>query len=269
MDIKKYIASGILELYVAGSLSEKENEQVFEIIQEYPELLSEIREIEKTVSTLTSSVAPKESETSFKNLLIKMVLEKETTSTPKVIPIDRSKTNWVKYSGWAASIVIGSTLLFTLLNNSDLTTELETVASEKQQFEQQLEDAKTDLSANETLLSAIRVKDIITVPLQGQAVSPDSYAKIYWNKSNNTIYVDVQGLPDPPAGKVYQLWSLKLNPLTPTSLGTIDDFITDTNKIFTIDNPNESQAFGITLEPAGGSESPNLEQLYTLGAVSS
>ena len=267
MDVKQYIESGILELYIAGSLSEKENTEVAAMIEKHPELLSEIQKIESTVSTLTSSVSPKENEPAFKNLLIKMIQEKE--SDAKVIPIDRPKNNWVKYSGWAASILIGSTLLFTVLNNSDLTEQLETSETEKQQFEQQLEDAKSSLDANETLLSAIRAKDIITVPLQGQSVSPNSYAKVYWNKDSNTIYVDVQGLPDPPAGKVYQLWSLKLNPLTPTSLGTIDDFITDTNKIFTIDNPNDSQAFGITLEPEGGSESPTLEQLYTLGAVSS
>ena len=35
----------------------------------------------------------------------------------------------------------------------------------------------------------------------------------------------------------------------------------------TLENANESEAFGITLEPEGGSETPTLEQLYTLGAV--
>lgn len=267
MDVKKYIESGILELYLAGSLSEDENAEVHNMIQQYPELLDEIQKIEKTVGTLTSSVSPKESQPEFKNLLIQMIQEKENES--KIIPIDRPKNNWVRYSGWAASIVVGSALLLNILNNTDLSQELEATQAEKQQFEQQLEDAKTDLNAKETLLGAIRDKDIITVPLDGQDVSPNSYAKIYWNKEQNTIYVDVQGLPDPPEGKVYQLWSLKLNPLTPTSLGTIDGFLADSNKIFTIDNPNDSQAFGITLEPAGGSESPTLEQLYTLGAVSS
>lgn len=61
--------------------------------------------------------------------------------------------------------------------------------------------------------------------------------------------------------------TLKLDPLSPTSLGTIDNFTANDSKIFTINNPNESQAFGITLEPAGGSKTPTLEQLYTLGAV--
>ena len=39
MNTKDYIASGILELYIAGSLSEKENEEVHAAIQENPVLL--------------------------------------------------------------------------------------------------------------------------------------------------------------------------------------------------------------------------------------
>ena len=34
-----------------------------------------------------------------------------------------------------------------------------------------------------------------------------------------------------------------------------------------VENVNEAQAFGITLEPAGGSAGPTMEQLYTLGKV--
>ena len=117
-------------------------------------------------------------------------------------------------------------------------------------------------------MEAIRDKDVIAVPLGGQGKFDNTYAKVYWNKKDNTIYLDAQGLPDAPAGKVYQVWSLKLNPLTPTSLGTVDNFNKDETKIFEITNENESQAFGITLEPEGGSETPTMEQLYTLGVVS-
>ena len=41
----------------------------------------------------------------------------------------------------------------------------------------------------------------------------------------------------------------------------------DDNKIFALQNANESEAFGITLEPEGGSEAPTMNQLYVLGAV--
>ena len=40
------------------------------------------------------------------------------------------------------------------------------------------------------------------------------------------------------------------------------------NSVYRFDNLPETQAFGITLEPKGGSKSPTLTQLYTLGTVS-
>ena len=258
MNIKEYITSGILELYVAGSLSEKENEDVHAKIKAYPEVLPEVESIEKAIAQLTAA-AKKDAPYSF--LDIKSQLKVEKT---KVISIDKPKINWLQYSGWAASVLIGSLLVWTITQNKQLKDQ---VATEKQQLEQQIDKASNSLAAAEKLITVFRDKDIISVPLAGQKVSPNSYAKVYWDKKTKSIYLDAKGLPAPPKGKVYQVWSLKLSPLTPTSLGTIDTFMADSNKIFTIENANESEAFGITLEPAGGSKSPNLEQLYTLGAV--
>jgi anti-sigma-K factor RskA len=64
---------------------------------------------------------------------------------------------------------------------------------------------------------------------------------------------------------VYQVWALKLNPLTPTSIGLLDKF--DDNVFFAVNNTGDAEAFAITLEPAGGSLNPTMEQLYTLGKV--
>jgi anti-sigma-K factor RskA len=259
MDIQKYIASGILELYVAGSLSEKENEEVTATIQENAELLVEVLSIENAIVTLTAATSKKDTKHLFTSIK-KQLAQKET----KVIPLSASKENWRQYSGWAATLLLGITLLWSNSQNNKLKDQ---VASEKQQLEQQIEKASNNLAEAEKLITIFRDKDIISIPLVGQQVSPNSYAKVYWDKKTKSIYLDAQGLPAPPKGKVYQVWSLKMSPLTPTSLGILDTFIADTNKIFNIENANESEAFGITLEDEGGSESPTLEQLYTLGAV--
>ncbi|QTD37902.1 anti-sigma factor [Polaribacter batillariae] len=259
MNTKEYIASGILELYVAGSLSEKENEEVHAAIQENPELLAEVLSIENAIVKLTAAASKKDASYLFTTIQ-KEIEGKET----KVISISKPKNNWLQYSGWVASIVIGCVLIWSISQNNQLK---EQIATEKQQLEEQIDKASNNLAEAEKLISIFRDKDIISVPLAGQKVSPNSYAKVYWDKKTNSIYLDAKGLPDPPKGKVYQVWSLKLSPLTPTSLGTLETFTTDANKIFTIENANESEAFGITLEPVGGSESPTLEQLYTLGAV--
>jgi anti-sigma-K factor RskA len=257
MDIQKYIASGILELYVAGTLSEKENEEVYAAIQENPEVLAEIVSIEKAIVKLTAAAAKKDTTPLFANI------EKEITAKEtKVIAI--TKTYWLQYTGWAATLLIGSTLIWSISQNNKLK---EQVASEKQQLEQQIENGANSLAEAEKLITIFRDKDIISVALTGQKVSPNSYAKVYWDKKTKSIYLDAQGLPAPPKGKVYQVWSLKMSPLTPTSLGTIATFTADTNKIFKIKNANQSEAFGITLEDEGGSTFPTLEQLYTLGAV--
>ena len=79
--------------------------------------------------------------------------------------------------------------------------------------------------------------------------------------------MDAAGLPEPPEGMVYQVWALKLNPLTPTSIGLLDNFRVNDQKMFAVDNATDAEAFGITLEPKGGSLTPTMEQLYTLGKV--
>lgn len=263
MDIKAYIESGILELYVAGQLSETENQDVYDLLQRYPELLQEVTEIESAVVKLTASVSPKA--TGFESIKKQLNADGEA----KVIELQPTKTRWISYTGWAASILLAVGLFWTLIQNTELEQQLQTADTENRYLETQIEDTRTDLAATKNLLDVIRDKDIIAVPLGGQGNYASTYAKVYWNKNNNTVYLDAEGLPDAPEGKVWQVWSLTLNPLTPTSLGTIDDFNTDDNKIFTIANANESQAFGITLEPEGGSESPTMEQLYTLGVVKS
>ncbi len=263
MDINNYVSSGILELYVYGALSETESREVTRILKQYPEVESEVDEIENVLIQLSAAVAPADTER-----LIKTIKQK-LSHNPKVVTMESRKSNIPMYIGWAASLVflIGLFLMFN--KNQELRQDLQALQGEKAQMESQIAEARTDADKSKELLSIIRDKDIIKVPLAGQAVAPDAYAAAYWDKNTNTTYIDVKDLPEPPRGMVYQVWSLQLEPLTPTSIGILDTYEEDENKIFALENINSSEAFGITLEPAGGSETPTMEQLYTLGVVSS
>ena len=263
MEKEQYIASGILELYVAGSLNDAENKEVYNMMQKHPEVLQEVLGIEAAIVKLTKATAPKDKVT-FSTIWNAL---KGTDNDTKVIALNKPKNNWYNYTGWAAALILGGGLLWMNNQNNTLETQISEIQTEKDFFETQIEDLNDDLVDSKNIINVFRNKDIISVPLAGQAVYPEAYAKAYWNKADKTVYLDLAGLPEPPEGKVYQVWSLTLNPLTPTSLGTIDDFKSDDNKIFSLENANASQAFGITLEPAGGSVSPTLEQLYTLGVI--
>jgi len=266
MEVDKYIASGILELYVAGTLTEEQNVEVFQNAREYPEIREEILAIEASILELTKSVTPQIARRKgFDDVKVRIGERKDT----KVVQFPKERSNWSTYTGWAAAILLGVGVAWFYNENTQLKSNINVVEQEKQILEQQIFEARGSLASSNELLDNLRDKDVILTPLGGQEVSPTSYAKAYWNKKEDKVYIDAQGLPEPPDGMVYQVWSLKLDPLTPTSMGLLEDFTADENKIFTLDNPNQTEAFGITLEPAGGSESPNLEQLYTLGAVAS
>lgn len=262
MDIKAYIESGILELYVAGALSEKENQEVYSLMQQYPEIEKEVIEIEAAIVRLTGSTIKSDlGLESFEKI-------KNQLGHNKVIPITKAKYNWITYTGWAASIALGLGLLYTTNRNNQLQSDIQISKTQQSLLETQIENSKSNLKEANTLISVLRDENILKIPLAGQGDFANTFAKVYWDKKAQRIFLDAEGLPEPPQGKVYQVWSLTLNPLTPTSLGTIDNFIQDSNKIFEITNPNNSEAFGITLEPVGGSETPTMDQLYTLGVIS-
>ena len=265
MDIKEYISSGILELYVYGALTEAESREVSRALKEYPEVRQEVEEIEIALQKLSSAAAPSYN---AEALLADIKRKLSHKSGDTVIGIDRKKeTDWVSYIGWAATILLLVGLFFVFEDKNDLREQLNREKARSARMEQQIADAREDAEKTEELLAVLRDKNVSKVPLQGQNVAPGAYAAVYWNKEENKAYIDAKDLPEPPRGKVYQVWSLKLEPLSPTSIGLLDDFAADNNKIFSLENANESQAFGITLEPEGGSESPTMDQLYVLGVV--
>lgn len=257
MDSKEYIESGILELFVFGSLNEQENKEVQEMASKHQDIRDEIEAIEKAVINLSQSVAPHLSAKNYEQIRQKL-LEKHNV-------IQMKPTQSRAYLGWAASIVmlLGAGFMYFQMNSSK--TELLDKNKELENSVTVLEGKK---KATESILDVIRDQNNTVVALAGQAVSPNSYAKAYYNKQTKEVYIDAAGLPEPPKGKVYQIWALKLQPvLTPTSIGLLENFTAEETRVFKVANADGAEAFGITLEPAGGSASPTMEQLYTLGKV--
>lgn len=257
MDNKEYIESGILELFVFGSLNEQENKEVQEMATKHQDIHDEIVAIEKAVINLSQSVAPHLSAKNYEQIRQKL-LEKHNV-------IQMKPTQSRSYLGWAASIVmlLGAGFMYFQMNSSK--TELLNKNKELENSVTVLEGKK---KATESILDVIRDQNNTVVALAGQAVSPTSYAKAYYNKQTKEVYIDAAGLPEPPKGKVYQIWALKLQPvLTPTSIGLLENFTAEETRVFKVENADGAEAFGITLEPTGGSASPTMEQLYTLGKV--
>jgi len=101
MDVEQYISSGILELYVAGVLSEDQNLEVYRYAQEYPEIREEIIAIEKSILDLSSTAAIKTGKRKGFSDIIKRIDVEDPTP---VVHIKSGRTNWSAWAGWAAAM---------------------------------------------------------------------------------------------------------------------------------------------------------------------
>lgn len=257
MTEKELIESGELELYVCGALDSVREREITTLIKSSPAVKQEMLEIEEAYTQLAMGLAPANSDRSYDKLLEII----GTTNKPS------GGRNWQSYLGWAASLlfVIGCGYLYT--SNTALNNEITKVESQKDVLETQVTDAKAENVNYLATLDALANPETVKVNLGGQN-GIETGAVAFYNKQTGITYFDISGLPEAPDNMVYQLWSLTLDPLTPTSLGTLDNTGKNT-KLIPIKNDFESQAFGVTLEPAGGSPTPTMEKLYSLGVIKS
>ena len=262
MDTKEIINSGDLELYVYGLLNEIDSIRIAELAATNIEINNEILSIEKSILQLSSSFSPAISSAVFEKTKARLAL-----GQAKVIPLTQ-RSNRFQNLGWAASffLLLGFGYQYYTINESS--SKMNAIEIEKVALQKSVVNLESKSKEIENALTIMRDNKNTVIALTGQAIAPKAYAKVYWNKEKQTVYVDASGLPDAPEGMVYQVWSLKLNPLTPTSIGLIENLETKNNsKIYELANTSEAEAFGITLEPSGGSKTPTLERLYTLGKV--
>lgn len=262
METREYIDSGILELYVFGTLNEAETEEVSRMSDKHQEIRDEILSIEKAVISLSFSMAPYLSASNFDKIRNQLILKHGGVVEMK------SRNNWVAYIGWAAAILLLVGIGYQYTQHEQVQNQIVTVETEKAKLKEEMNSLLVKNKQTETVLAVVRDENNTVIPLAGQAVAPEAKAKIYWNKQTQSVYVDASGLPEPPEGKVYQVWALQLSPsLVPTSIGLLDNFKSNASRLFAVESTTGAQGFGITLEPAGGSLTPTMDQLYTLGKV--
>ena len=156
MTNQEYIESGILELYIAGSLTEEENEAIYNQLLENPDLLDEVLKIEAAIMQLTAAASPQNSKFIFKAVREKLGLDEN--SEPKVIPIQQKPIiNWITYSGWAASVLLVIGLMYLFNQNSALKSDIQVVETELQ--EQTIDNTLLEERISETTANLTEVQN--------------------------------------------------------------------------------------------------------------
>jgi anti-sigma-K factor RskA len=272
VDLSCIISSGDLELYVLDSLSPEETYQVEQLMSIFPEVREEVDRISETVErmALQSTHAPGENTranvfASFKRLKA----EEDPQAPSKIIatqnpPVTTSYTtirriNGYRYMAVAAVflLVVSIGLLMLVTNQNSKKNKL--IGTLNQQVAAVSNKARQQSGDYEQLMNLLKNKDYQQIKLQPLPGKPEATANIYWNQKTSDVYLLDISLPAAPANRQYQLWAIVDG--KPVSAGMLSGSHT-TEKMGRFAN---AQAFAITLEKAGGSETPTLDQMYVMG----
>lgn len=82
---------------------------------------------------------------------------------------------------------------------------------------------------------------------------------VVYSPDLDRVGVSSTGLPDPGEGKIYELWLVVDGGVTPAGLFSPDNG--EVREVLSVDDI-ETLGFGITIEPAGGSEQPTGDILF-------
>ena len=274
-NIKEYIESGVLELYVIGDLSVDERLQVEKMASLYPEITAELRDIELAMEGVAQKLAANPSENQkakFLNAITFASDEQEalnTISEAKVVSISSKSLNFYKYS-FAACLALLLVSVIAIVNlSSNLNNYKEQVAqlqSSNQNFANQVNYLDKQVEIGNQAIGVYTNPDNKFVNLAGTPNSPDAKLIIAFNPKEQKVSLDLKSMKMPvtDAEHQYQLWALVDG--VPVDLGVFD---AEGNGIGFKDMKSigKAQAFAVTLEPKGGSKNPTLDQMVVMGAI--
>ncbi|KPH11164.1 anti-sigma factor [Chryseobacterium sp. ERMR1:04] len=272
MNTKEYISSGILESYILGFASPEEAGILECVMKNNAEVKVAFEEAQKTLEDLATAQAVTPPNDLKSNIWNKIQQEQlveeirpvvsESKSDLKVQDDVKEITTQKSYS-WKTCAVAASVLFLvsvagnlfwmnTQSENKKVITKLETEKQSQDLALQKMQEKWQMLSG----------PDMQMVMLKGVEKHADSKAMVFWDKKSKEVYLNADSLPKAPEGMQYQLWAIADG--KPVSAGMYSE---DKDSKIALANIKNAQAFAITLEKKGGSETPTMENMYVMGEV--
>jgi anti-sigma-K factor RskA len=269
-DIKAYIESGILELYVLGDVTPEEREQVEAMASNHPVIKAELEEIERSLESYAEENAVEPAEDRRDRILNSLLVNfgddnnfpsREAKVINNVIPITRPQsTNIYKYAFAAclALLIVSVAALISIYSRlQQSNTLLVSLQNQNQHFTN-----RVNLMDHE--LSIFRDPSFKLLKLQGTPKSPASALTVAWSSAKKKVMIDMANANMPANDKdhQYQLWALVGG--KPVNLGVFDSDTTSKDMV-EMRSIASADAFAVTLEPRGGSQNPTMDQMMVIG----
>jgi anti-sigma-K factor RskA len=272
VNIQEYILSGIVESYVLGLASKEDSAEFERMCAAHHEVRAARNafELELEARLLQQKIEPPRE--LKPRIFSEIGMEKD--EQPPRIPFQ--KPTLVPRAGFARYVAAASLILLAgsiLLNLYLLDQYKKTIAQNKELSAIQTQLAgsnqvlQTKLDGYETALNLMNnpLMEVVKMPGSPNSPAPSSMTTVYWSTESRDVYLLVNKLPKPVAGKQYQLWAIVDG--KPVDAGIFD--LTEGISFVKLKKIPKAEAFAITLEKTGGSDTPSMNAMYVMGKVNS
>jgi anti-sigma-K factor RskA len=266
VNLQEYIASGILELYALGELSEQERSEVEQNLARYPELRTELARVEETQEKLLMQAAV-QPRAAVKTALFDKIDAQKTAA--RVVPMPEAKPTAGRFWKFAAAAcftlaIVSSYLAYEYHNRWKSTeTNYTELLAQNQRMAQDYNRVNQRIDKIEGDLRVIDDPAFKRVVMKGTDNAPNATAYVYWNEASDEVYLSIQSMKALARDNQYQLWAIVDG--KPVDAGVFDGNGKDLLKMKNI--AGGAAAFAVTIEPRGGKESPTLSTMQVVGNV--
>ena len=270
MNIREYISGGIVESFVLGLASPEESAEFEKLCAAHEEVrqarISFEKQLEEALQLQKVLPAREIKSSIFSRIGM------EEVDQPPVRRQDRPVM--VQRKGFPRLVAAASVILLlgsVLLNLYLLNQYKHSIALSKALAEDQNRLTSTNRLLNTKLenygTALQHMKDpkmeIVKLPSAPSSPDPSSMATVYWNTDSKEVYLLVNQLPMPASGMQYQLWAIVDGKPTDAGIFDMDNGI----HFMKLKIIPRAQAFAVTLEKKGGSETPDMNTMYVMGKV--
>jgi anti-sigma-K factor RskA len=270
-DIKAYIESGILELYVLGDVSREEKLGVEAMAAKHPAIKAELEEIERSLQLYAEANSVEPNENLRDKVLNSLVTnlgddrifskKEEPKHDAEVVPIQPNRLVTIYKYAFAACFVLLIVSVVALINAY---RQIDQSNNQIAALQSQNQRIAATVSFKDHELSVFRDTSFKMVKLVGMKKSPSSSLMVAFSPSKKKVMIDMGDANMPATDKdhEYQLWALVKG--KPVDLGVFDADTTskDMKEMKSIEY---ADAFAVTLEKRGGSPTPHLDDLMVMG----
>jgi len=289
-EVKAYIESGILELYVLGQLNAQEQAEVEAMAAKYPEIKQEIEAIEiameqyalenaikpsadlenKILGKITASANQKKTEP-----VTEPVKVAEPVKEAAIVPLNTApyeskiKSLRIALVACIALLIASIVALYSAHNQlGDAKDQIAVLNQNNEKFTSTVNFMKQSNADLQKIIDMNNDPDWKTVKLAGTPMDPKAKMTVYWHAKGKHVMVDnsKMDLPVNDQQHQYQLWAIVNG--KPVDLGVFDVKADSTHILVAMKEIGSAAAFAVTLEKKGGSASPTMNQMIVMGNVS-